>query len=311
MVDGDGMIVDVMNADAADAAPVDADAVPGPVVVGVDESDAGDAALRWAVDEARHRRAPLCVVHAMDQRHSEAFVRANPVYIAEERRAAEHVLATAVEHARACAPDLAIRPVLDDAAPAVALLERVAGAAVVVVGCRGRGGFAGLLLGSTSLHVAMHASVPVVVLRVGNSAGDPGPSAGRVVVGTDGSPQSACAVRFAFERARERGLGLTAVRVENPRAVDMPRSGRSEHAQDQERALPAGCVDLSRGHPEVDLVEKTLRGNAGAVLVEESAGAEMLVVGSRGRGGFSGLLLGSVSHACLHHAHCPVAVVRC
>jgi nucleotide-binding universal stress UspA family protein len=272
-----------------------------PVVVGVDGSDAGQAPLGWAAGDCRRRRAPLCVVHAMDQRHSEPFVRANPVFVGEERRAAEEVLATAVDRVRACAPQLDVRPVLDDRAPAVALLRYAESAALVVVGSRGRGGFAGLLLGSTSLHVAMHAPGPVVVVRPPTGGRSPGSSTGRIVVGIDGSPQSTCAVRFAVERADVCGSGLTALRVR-----------KSQHTRRHDRALPADCLDpWRRRHPDVDVEEKTVVGNVGSALVDESAGADLLVVGSRGRGGFSGLLLGSVSHACLHHAHCPVAVVRC
>jgi nucleotide-binding universal stress UspA family protein len=237
----------------------------------------------------------------MDQHHSEPFVRANPVYVAEERRAAEEVLAAAVGQARACAPELDVRPVLDVHAPAVALLRHAAAAALVVVGSRGRGGFAGLLLGSTSLQVAMHAPGPVVVLRPATAERSPGPSAGRIVVGIDGSPQSTCAVRFAVGRAHVCGAELTAVRVR-----------QSQHTRRQDRALPADCLDpWRRRFPDVDIEEKTVVGNVGSALVDESAGADLLVVGSRGRGGFRGLMLGSVSHTCLHHAHCPVAVVRC
>jgi nucleotide-binding universal stress UspA family protein len=237
----------------------------------------------------------------MDQQHSEPFVRANPVYVGEERRAAEEVLAGAVGQVRACAPDLDVRPVLDVHAPAVALLRHAAAAALVVVGSRGRGGFAGLLLGSTSLHVAMHAPAPVVVLRPPTSDRSPGSSAGRIVVGIDGSPQSTCAIRFAVGRAHVRGAELTAVRVR-----------QSQQTRRQDRALPADCLDpWRRRFPDVDIEEKTVVGNVGSALVDESAGADLLVVGSRGRGGFRGLMLGSVSHACLHHAHCPVAVVRC
>ena len=136
-----------------------------PVVVGVDGSAVSAAVLRWAVDEALERRSPLCVVHALDQPYSAAFVRANPVFVGEERRAAEDVLDTAVEHARSMAPDLDVRSVLEVGSPAVVLLRQAAAADLVVLGSRGRGGFSCLLLGSTSLHVAMHAPVVVVVLR--------------------------------------------------------------------------------------------------------------------------------------------------
>jgi len=281
-----------------------------PILVGVDGSAAGTAGLGWAVAEARRRSVHLQVVYVLEQSHSDAFTRANPVYVADERREAEVVLDTAVGHAHGLAADVDVRPALEVGSPAVVLLARSAAAEMVVVGSRGRGGFAGLLLGSTSLQVAAHASCPVVVLR-----GDTGPAgpADRIVVGVDGSPSSELAVRFAFSRAQQTGRGLTAVHTWHSSAghVDLRLSGGRKRAEKEEQALlTERLVPWRERHPQVDVVEKTVRGNAAAALIGESAGAELVVVGSHGRGGFGGLLLGSVSHAVLHHAHCPVAVVR-
>jgi nucleotide-binding universal stress UspA family protein len=279
-----------------------------PILVGVDGSAAGTAGLGWAAAEARRRSAPLRVVHVVEQRHSDAFTRANPVYVAEERRAAEQVLDAAVGYVHGLGADVDVRPTLEIGSPAVVLLAHSATAEMVVVGSRGRGGFAGLLLGSTSLHVATHAPCPVVVLR-----GAPGPvgPADRIVVGVDGSPSSELAVRFAFTRAQRTGRGLTAVHAWRPPIghIDVRWSGGGEQAEKEERTLLAErLVPWRERYPEVDVVEKTVRGSAAAVLID--APAELLVVGSHGRGGFGGLLLGSVSHAVLHHARCPVAVVR-
>jgi nucleotide-binding universal stress UspA family protein len=289
------------------------DTATRPVVVGVDGSAVSTAALRWAVDEARRRSAPLWVVYALDESHSESFLLANPVFVAEERRAGKQVLDVAVGHARGLAADLHVRPVLDLGSPAVVLLTQSAAADLVVLGSRGRGGFAGMLLGSTSLQVAMHASCAVVVLRSALDGTGAGPSAGRIVVGADGSPASERAMRFAFARARQLGLGLTALRAWRSPAiyVDVPSSPKWEQVEKAEQALQSeGLAPRREQYPEVDVVEKTVQGNAAAALVDESAGAELLVVGSHGRGGYGGLLLGSVSHAALHHARCPVAVVR-
>jgi nucleotide-binding universal stress UspA family protein len=283
-----------------------------PVVVGVDESGSS-AALRWAVDEARRRSAPLCIVHALDQRHSPAFVLANPVFVADERRAAEQVLDAVAAMARELVPGLDVRPLLEVGQPAVVLLERAPVADLVVLGSRGRGGFTGLLLGSTSLQVAMHAAGVVVVVPCAPDSTGAGPSAGRIIVGVDGSPSSECALQFAFTRARHGGLGLTAVRAWQSPAiyVDVPSSPKWQQAEKEEQAqLVEDLAPWRDRYPEVEVVERIVLGNAGAALVDESAGAELLVVGSRGRGGFAGLLLGSVSHAALHHARCPVAVVR-
>ena len=290
---------------------MDRGTAPGAVVVGVDGSAADTAAVRWAAEEAHRRPARLCVVHALSQRHSGAFHRANPAFVAEERRAADDVLGSAVRQAHALAGDVDVHPVLEVGPPAVVLLLQAAAADLVVLGSKGRGGFAGLLLGSTSLQVAMHASCPVVVLR--HPCTGAGPASGRIVVGADGSPSSESALRFAFTRARRYGRGLTVVRAWGSTAVfvDVPGSAKWEQVEKEEQAtLSEALVPWRDRYPGVDVLEKSVLGNAAALLVDESAAAELLVVGSRGRGGFAGLLLGSVSHAVLHHAHCPVAVVR-
>jgi nucleotide-binding universal stress UspA family protein len=209
-----------------------------PVVVGVDGSDDSAAGLRWAVDEARKRSAPLSVVHAVDLVRSEFFALEDPDFVTEARRAAQGVLDAAVRQARELAPDLEVRPVLDVGTPPVVLLARSARADLVVLGSRGRGGFTGMLLGSTSLQVAMHASRPVVVPRRGRDGASAGPSAGRVVVGADGSLHSARALGFAFERAQDRGLALTAVRAWRSPAiyVDVPSSRTWERLEKEEQA---------------------------------------------------------------------------
>ena len=290
---------------------MDREKARGAVVVGVDGSAADTAAVRWAVQEAHRRQARLYVVHALSQRHSAAFQRANPAFVAEERRAADVVLDSAVRQARAVAGDVDVHPVLEVGQPAVVLLQRAAAADLVVLGGQGRGGFAGLLLGSTSLQVAMHASCPVVVLR--QPCGGAGSSNGRIVVGTDGSRASDGALRFAFTRARRYGEGLTVVRAWGSPAiyVDVPGTTKWEQVEKEEQAaLSEALAPWRDRYPEVDVLEKSVLGNPAALLVDESATAELLVVGGRGRGGFGGLLLGSVSHAVLHHAHCPVAVVH-
>jgi nucleotide-binding universal stress UspA family protein len=284
-----------------------------PVVVGVDGSPSATAALDWALDEARSRPARLWLVHALNQAHSDAFTRANPVFAAEERRAAEELLETAVARARAVASGLDVRAVLQVGTPPAVLVSEARFAELVVVGSRGRGGFAGLLLGSTSLKVAMKAPCPVVVVRPPTDPGRAGSSAGRIVVGVDGSPCCEPALRFAFARAQRRGLGLTAVRVWRSPAVyvDVPSSGMWLQLERKERAaLAEHLTSWRERYPEVDVMERTVLGNAAATLVDESAGAELLVLGGHGRGGVGALLLGSVSHAALHHARCPVVVVQ-
>jgi nucleotide-binding universal stress UspA family protein len=170
-----------------------------------------------------------------------------------------------------------------------------------------------MLLGSTSLHVAMHAHCPVMVLRSG-AAGEPtGASAGRVVVGSDGSRHSEAAVALAFEEADLRGVGVMAVRTWLGPDIDIEATPMHEWEQaekDEQARLAEDLQTWRRQFPDVDLIERTVRGGPAPTLIAESAGAALLAVGSHGRDGFGGLALGSVSHAVLHHAHCPVAVAR-
>jgi nucleotide-binding universal stress UspA family protein len=168
------------------------------------------------------------------------------------------------------------------------------GALMVVVGSESSLRMRDLADGSRAMSVAVHANVPVVVVRPGPPAAREGPSAGRVVTGADGTGLSAAAVDFAFAEARVHGCGVTLV-----------------HAVENEEARPAAeamLAALSAGHPGVRNVVST--GLASHVLIAESPGARLLAVGSRGHGGLGGMLLGSVSQAVVHRAHCPVAVVR-
>jgi nucleotide-binding universal stress UspA family protein len=173
----------------------------------------------------------------------------------------------------------------------------------VVVGSRGRGGMAGMLLGSVSWQVAAHAHCPVVVVR-GHWRSAGGYAPGPVVVGTDGSPASDAVLGFGFEEAALRGAPLLAVCA----LADAPGclGGDLNLQQDAEQAI----TRHEKEHPEVAVQRQVAQGGARAALLAAAHDAQLLVVGSRGRGGIKGMLLGSVSQAVLHHAPCPVAVVR-
>ncbi|WP_214366911.1 universal stress protein [Pseudonocardia sp. H11422] len=271
--------------------------IRGPVVVGIDGSEPSMGALAWARDEARRRGRPLTVVHAYGG----------------DRGAAQKVLDGAVAQAREGADSIEIRSLLEPGSPASVLLKEAVRAEMIVLGFRGHGGFTGMLLGSTPLQVAHHAGCPVVVIREGARDVAPGPSAGRVVLGLDGSPQSERAAALAFEEARYRGVGLTAVRAWLVPDIDTSASPAHEWEQaesDEQRKLAESLAGWQDVFPGVDVIAKTVGGDPAPILIDESAGAELLVAGSHGRGGFGGLMLGSVSHALLHHAHCPVAVAR-
>lgn len=167
-------------------------------------------------------------------------------------------------------------------------------AAMIVVGSASLLKMDDLAGGSTAMTLAVRAGIPVVVVRPGLPDVAPGPSAGRVVAGVDGTALSEAAVDFAFAEARDHGCGITLVH-----AVEC--EGRRAEAE-------VMLAPLARRGEDVRTV--VAAGPASHPLIAESAGARMLVVGSRGRGGLGGMLLGSVSQAVVHRAHCPVAVVR-
>lgn len=295
-----------------------------PIVIGYDGSPTSRHALDWALEEARLRALPIAIVHAYS-------VPLTPVPMgveyaapsAEAVRAGDaEVLAEAEARAGAVRPAVEVTTQLVVAPAALALLDAGEQASMVVVGTRGAGGFGELVLGSTAAQVAMHASCPTVVVPMGGTEVRPGPEAGRVVVGVDGSDRSAGALAFAFEEAALRGIGVTAVHAWEapffdlpggkggviPRAVleqDLAREVGQEH-----QVLDEALTGWREKYPEVDVRSVVVHQHAAEALAGASAGAELLVVGARGRGGFSALLLGSVSHPVLHHAHCPVVVVR-
>lgn len=191
------------------------------IVVGVDGSSAGQDAVDWAAAEAAAQHRPLSIVHGFIWPLIRPKVPLGPMSGGPAggglQAAAQRVLAEAEARARSMAPDVEVTTKLVVAAPAPALLDQAKDADLVVVGSRGLGGFAGLLIGSVGVKIAAHAPCPVVVVRP-RSAGHPHSSSGRVVVGVDGSEISGLAVDFAFEVAARRGVGVTAVPI--PAAAD-------------------------------------------------------------------------------------------
>jgi nucleotide-binding universal stress UspA family protein len=180
----------------------------------------------------------------------------------------------------------------------------------VVLGGRGAGTLAGLLLGSTALQVVTHSPVPAVIVR------NLEPAVRReVAVGVDGSEPAGSAIEFAFEEAGLRQARLRVVHVWSHPASYGPGSMQplvydpQIMAEEESRALNDALDVWREKYPDVEVVSEVVQGGPARILGAVSARADLLVVGTRGRGGFTGLLLGSVSHALLHYAHCPVAVV--
>lgn len=285
---------------------------PGSVVVGVDGSAAGGLALRWAVSEAQRTRQPLHVVHALE---SEAVLSDKLQLGSREAPArSDPLVGEALDLVTALAPGLGATPhsVTGFAPTTLIAASKVAG--TVVVGSHGRSALPSALLGSVSQEVAIHSSCPVVVVRENGmpERADPG----RVVVGLDGSDASEPALGYAFAYASSTGTSLTAVHTwwwEPLEGVSLgePWTGDWTQIASLETALISELLaGWAERYPDVLIERHIVRGDPVVELLEQSRGAGLLVVGSRGRGGFIGLLLGSVSRRLLKRATCPVAVVR-
>lgn len=286
-----------------------------PVLVGIDGSRSATDAVRWAAAEARRRHTGLRLVEAFgwlpvedagDAAHVE------PSYGQVLAAAARERLAAAAAVAAQVAPEVQVETDLLTDYPIPRLVAESATAQLVVVGDRGLAGITGLLIGSVAAGVAAHAQCPIVVVR-GVEPGGPIPVEGPVVVGVDGSPLSEAALACAFEAASARGTGLVAVHTWRDSMVDgsvAPLIDWDAVVVEEQAVLAERLAGWSVKYPDVPVERVVTRDRPAHALRERSRGAQLLVVGSRGRGGLVGTLLGSVSQTLLHHASCPVLVVR-
>ena len=284
----------------------------GSVVVGVDGSPASESALRWALDEARRTRRPLHVVHALEV--EAVFSDEEQLGTKEAPTTSDPVVTAAMDVVRTTAPEVqATAHSVTGLAPTT-LIAASTVAGTVVLGSHGRGAIPTALLGSVSQQVAVHGHCPVVVVKESSLQG--GVGSGQVVVGVDGSEASKPALGYAFAHAAAAGSGLTAVHTwwwEPLEGVsqDEPWAGDWTQIASQEEALVAEALaGWSEKYPDVPVLRHIVRGDPVVELLGQSHGASLLVVGSRGRGGFGGLLLGSASRRVLKRATCPVAIVR-
>ncbi|MEV3912900.1 universal stress protein [Streptomyces canus] len=266
-----------------------------PLVVGIDGSEASLEAVEWAADEAARHEVPLRLLHAASADHD-----------------VSDVVAAASERARksAAAVWLSNEVLTEDAASA--LVSEGRNAFALVLGSRGLGGLAGLLLGSVSLAVAARADCPVVVVRGGVEQRHGG--FGCVVVGVEDGEGSGTAVDFAFREARVRRCRLLAVHAWSVPVGNPGPPGLSGYALQALERPPAQVLADALREPEqryqdVPVSREVVEGSARQALLNAASRADLLVVGARRRHGHVGLQLGLVNHAVLHHAPCPVAVV--
>lgn len=293
----------------------------GGIVVGVDGSASSLAAVEWAARDAEMRNVDLTVVHVIAPILTVAPGWSGTPPTADYTEMLEGQAAAILEqaHQRAvvAAPSHAERittsVLTEPTVPALVELSKRAG--MVVVGCRGHGGAAHALLGSVNAGVAHHAHCPVAVIHGHESV--PAPDADApVVVGVDGSPTSELATEIAFDEASRRGVDLIAVHAWSDMtslgiaAVGWaPIEWRNIKVQEEEILAERLCGWRNR-YPDVVVHQDVVCDQPSLRLLGKAQQAQLVVVGSHGRGGFPGLLLGSVSTAVVNSSPVPVIIAR-
>ncbi|MFJ3334666.1 universal stress protein [Streptomyces sp. NPDC086766] len=284
-----------------------------PITAGVDGSEESLAALAWAGREAERRGLPLRVVGAWRFEPHDAFEAGDrDTQLARVREAVDEAARTVTDRR----PGLSVTTaVLQDGA-VDALVGAAAEAEMLVLGSRGHGAFVGFLVGSVGQRVIAASERPVVLVRAGD---DPAAeAAGReIVVGQHGEPEdSAPALRFAFETAAARGATVRVVRAWTLPPVFAYSPGSLQLLDEagglepyEKKGLAAAVRQWRERFPDVPVVEYVEMGSAGQVLLSAAERAQLMVVGRRSHRTAMGAPIGSVAHAMLHHAACPVAVV--
>jgi len=286
------------------------------ILVGVDGSAAGAAALRWAARTAARRECGLTLVHAFAWPAYAASYGLPPATWSDNafHAQAEALLEREASLAHEFAPSVRVHGEVLLGTPAAVLTEASRRYAMVVVGNRGSGGFSELLLGSVSSQLARHGAGVIVV--VPQDADPPEPTRPRVVVGTDGSAGAEPALRFAFAEAASLRATLTVVRaweLPSPSWRDefFPSGqGRADLEATEAQLLAESALPWQEKYPQVPVEHQLVADHPARALTAAGQGAQLLVVGAHGHGGFGGLHLGSVGLQVMHHAPCPVAVVR-
>lgn len=262
--------------------------------------------MRWAAIYAANRRAPLHIVYTIGAPRDFGPGISVPYldydsYLQEGRTALDLARKTAVSTTSPTG-ELDISTDLVEAPPIPVLRDRSGSARLLVVGTHGLGAFSRTVLGSVSTALARHAACPVAVIP---ETADP--SDGAVVVGVDGSGRSAHAIEIAFDEAAHRGAELVAVHTWSE---FFRYASRSEMQEEAEALLAQSLAGYGEKYPEVPVRRIVVENRPAKRLLEEGEHAQLIVVGSHGRGGFAGMTLGSVSQAVLHGANKPVIIVR-
>jgi nucleotide-binding universal stress UspA family protein len=287
-----------------------------PVVVGVDGSEESLQAVEWAALEAKRHSSPLRIVSAPTSVSRVHAYNASPAAIANALRGiSARALEAAITRCEEVAPGLPVATALLSGPPALAVAESGSGASVLVVGARGAGGFAALVLGSVSRYVASRAACPVVVVREETMAVHR-----EIAVGIRDPRETTGALAFAFEEAALRRAELVAVHAWFwfPSALHLPETGEAAELRPTDpgriSAEAASSLDIALEgwrdkYPGVRVRQDIIHGHPARVLASYSARADLVVLGRHAHPGGAGPGIGSIQHAVLDHAHGPVAVV--
>jgi nucleotide-binding universal stress UspA family protein len=282
------------------------------IVVAVDGSPASDVAVRWAALEAAMRNVPLTVVHAVVTPTATwppvAYPEALAVRLEDEgKKEVLHAIKIAED---AMPPDrkAPVERELVYSTPSPALVRMSDEAEMIVVGSSGRGLLARGVLGSVSSTVVRQASCPVAVLRDEDLPDQHAP----ILVGIDGSAASELATEIAFDEASRRGVDLMALHAWSDVVVasELAELDWSAVEAQAERSLAESLAGWQERYPDVTVHRLVVQDRPARLLAEQSKSAQLVVVGSHGRGGLTGMLLGSVSNAVLHSVRIPVIVAR-
>ncbi|MFX0577807.1 universal stress protein [Nocardia nepalensis] len=284
-----------------------------PILAAVDGSANSYQAVAWAAAEAalHHRRLHILTSVGIQTGYGPG------VLLTESdtellRRDGERTLTEATRLARTAAPGdkpaITTEVTFDLIIPT--LIERSAHAHMLVVGSRGLGAFQRGLLGSVSTAATHHAHCPVAVIHE-NAALDPDSATQPVLVGVDGTENSTPAVELAFEEASHRNVDLIALHAwSDTSAVDLPLANWETARGSAEAALAESLAGRAERYPDVKVHRIVVVDRPVRSLLDESANAQLVVVGCRGRGGFASMVLGSTSNGLLHAVQVPMIVVR-